>query len=131
MTRVITTTYVNTYRFDFAIEGGTTGAKVLRGPQIPSGCIVTDALIHVDAALTGGTGSHTVSLGSGESATDLQTATARNAEPWASTGAKRATFTATTAPLKMTADRAPTLTINSSALTAGRIRVVLTIMEVI
>jgi hypothetical protein len=131
MARVTTTTWQGTWRYDFASEGGTAGAKTLRGPRLPNGAVVTDALLLVDVALAGGTATDTVSVGSGESATDVQAALARNNALWTGTGAKRVTLTATSAPLRMTADRAPTFTINATALTAGVLRVLLWVVEAV
>jgi hypothetical protein len=73
----------------------------------------------------------TLSLGSGESATDLQAAAARNGAPWSTTGAKRVSLTATTAPIRLTADHTSTLTISGIGLTAGKARLVLSVVEVV
>jgi hypothetical protein len=51
--------------------------------------------------------------------------------PWSTTGAKRATLTATSAPVKLTADRQPNLQVGTAALTAGKLRLVLTVVEVV
>jgi hypothetical protein len=107
--------------YDFAIDGGLVGDIALRGDTLPSGAVVTDVLIHVDTVLTGATA--TVAIKS-EGAADLQSAAAISGAPWSTTGAKRATFTATTAPVKTTADRAITATVGTANLTAGRFRVV-------
>lgn len=114
--------------YDFAVDGGAVSAITLRGDSIPSGAVITDTLLRVTTALTGGTVTDTLSLGS-EGATDLQSAAARNAAPWATTGAKRGTLTATTAPVLTTANRALTFTINGTALTAGAFKAVVWYVE--
>ncbi|MCI0687570.1 MAG: hypothetical protein L0Y54_10090 [Sporichthyaceae bacterium] len=105
--------------YDFATDGGAVSTITLRGDQVPSGAIITDALLHVETALTGGTATDTLQLGS-EGAADIQAAAARNAAPWSTTGAKRVTLTATAAPVKTTAARSLTFGINATALTAGK-----------
>ncbi len=115
--------------YDFAVDGGAAGAITLRGDgRIPSGAVVTDALLRVTAALAGGTVTDTVQIGA-EAAADIQAATARNAAPWTTMGAKRVTLTATSAPVTTTAARDLTLTINGSALTAGALMVVVWYVE--
>lgn len=109
--------------YDFDVDGGAVDTINLRGDSVPSGAIVVDALLQVDTALTGGTGTDTLSLGS-EAATDLQSAAARSGAPWSTTGAKRLTLDATATPVSTTADRALTFTINGTALTAGVFRLV-------
>lgn len=115
--------------YDFAVDGGAVGTISLRGDTIPAGAIIVDALLNVETALTGGTVTDTLSLGS-EAATDLQAAAARNAAPWSTAGAKRVTLTATAAPVKTTAQRNITFTINTSALTAGKFTAVVWYVEV-
>lgn len=115
--------------YDFAVDGGTFGGAItLRGDQIPSGAIIVDALLHVDTALSGGTATDTIQLGS-EAANDIQSAAARNGAPWSTTGAKRVTLTATAAPVKTTAKRALTLTVNASSITAGKFTLVVWYVE--
>jgi hypothetical protein len=114
--------------YDFAVDGGAVSAIALRGDRVPAGAIITDALLNVDTALTGGTVTDTLSLGS-EAATDLATAAARNAAPWATTGAKRVTLTGGTAPVKTTVVRPITFTINATALTAGKFTIVVWYVE--
>jgi hypothetical protein len=114
--------------YDFAVDGGAVSTINLRGDKIPSGAIIVDALINVDTALTGGTATDTVQLGS-EAATDIQAAAARNGAPWATTGAKRLTLTATAAPVKTTALRSLTLTINATVITAGKFTLVVWYLE--
>lgn len=115
--------------YDFAVDGGATTAINLRGSSaIPSGAIITDALLDVETALTGGTATDTVQLNS-EGAADLQSATARNAAPWSAAGVKRVTLDADTAPVKTTAARTIQLKINGSAVTAGKFKLVVWYVE--
>lgn len=111
------------YAYDFAVDGGGTTAIPLRGDAIPSGAIITDALIDVETALTGGTATDTVQLNA-EGTADLQAAAARNAAPWSTTGPKRLTVDADTAPVKTTAARTIALKINATAVTAGKFKLV-------
>lgn len=128
--RFATSSYINTYRYDFATEGGATGTIVLRGPKLPSGAIVTDALIQVDTVPVGAGAS--IALTTGETAADLQAVAAISGAPWSTTGAKRGSaLTAATAPKAMTADRAPALVLSGANLTAGKVRLILTITEVV
>lgn len=118
------------YDYDFAVDGGAVGAIPLRGQQaIPSGAIITEALLNVATALTGGTATDTIQLDS-EAAADLQAAAARNAAPWATTGAKRVTLTAAAAPVKTTAARTPALTVNATAITAGKFSLIVWFVEI-
>jgi hypothetical protein len=107
--------------YDFAVDGGTVGTKQLRGRTIPGTAIIVDAFVSVEVALAGGTGTDTLELRL-ESANDIQTATARNGAPWSTTGIKRVTFTTTTTPLQLTADRQVQFLIAATALTGGRFR---------
>jgi hypothetical protein len=117
--------------YDFAVDGGAVGALTLRGDvAIPSGAIITDALLYVETALAGGTVTDTVSLGS-EAAADIQAAAARNTAPWSTTGAKRVTLTATAAPVRTTAARNLSMTINGTALTAGKFTLVVSYVELV
>jgi hypothetical protein len=99
----------------------------MRGDAIPSGAIVTDALINVDTAVTAGA-SGTIGL-TLEGAADVQTAVVVTGAPWSTTGAKRATYTATTAPVKTTAARSLVAVVGTAAVTAGKFSVVLTYIE--
>lgn len=113
--------------YDFAVDGGTVGDIALRGDKIPSGAIITDVLLHVDTILTSG-GAATVAI-KAESAADLNAADAISGAPWSTTGAKRGDFTATTAPIKTTAERTITATVATAALTAGKFSVLVTYLE--
>lgn len=114
--------------YDFAADGGTVGTITMRGDSIPSGAVIVDSLILVDTVLAGGTVTDTVQIGT-EGAADIQSAAARNAAPWSTTGAKRGSMTATSAPIKTTAKRSITLTINGTALTGGKVRALVTYIE--
>lgn len=116
------------YAYDFAVDGGGTTAIPLRGDAIPSGAIITDALMDVETALTGGTVTDTVQFNA-EGAADLQAAAARNAAPWSTTGPKRLTVDADTAPVKTTAARTVNLKVNATAITAGKFKLVVWYIE--
>lgn len=103
--------------YDFATDGGAVSTITLRGDTIPSGATITDALLNVTTVLTSG-GAATVSLGS-EAAGDIQAAAAISGAPWSTTGAKRVTLTATSAPVRTTAARSLTAVVGTAALTAG------------
>jgi hypothetical protein len=113
--------------YDFATDGGAVGDIALRGEAIPSGAIVTNALIIVDTPPTSG-GSATIAVKI-EGAADIQAAVAYNGAPWSTAGAKRASvLTSTAAPIVTTASRQPTITVGTAALTAGRIKLILVYM---
>lgn len=116
-------------RYNFATDGGAVGTINLRGDQLPAGAVVVNALLIVDTALAGGTGTDTLSLGS-EAAGDIQAAAARSGAPWSTTGAKRVSLTATSSPVTTTAARSLTFAINGTALTAGAFRLVVEYVEV-
>lgn len=113
--------------YSFASEGGAVGDITLRGDSIPSGAVIIDALLHIDTALTSG-GAATVAI-KVESAADINAADAISGAPWSTTGAKRADFTSTTAPVKTTASRNIVATVATAALTAGAFKVLLTYIE--
>lgn len=113
--------------YDFAVDGGAVGDITLRGDSVPSGAIITDALIHVDTVLTSG-GAATVAIKT-EGAADINAADAISGAPWSTTGAKRGDFTATTAPIKTTAARAIVATVGTAALTAGKFSVIVWYVE--
>lgn len=104
--------------YDFAVDGGAIGTIALRGESIPSGAIVINTLIRVLTPVTSG-GAATVAL-QAESAGDVQAAAAVSGAPWSTAGAKRATLTATSAPVITTAPRTPSAVIAAATLTAGK-----------
>ena len=114
--------------YSFATDGGAVGDITLRGDTIPSGAIITDALINVDTALTSG-GSATVAI-KVEGAADINAADAISGAPWSSTGAKRGDFDADTAPVKTTAARSIVATVGTAALTAGKFSVYVEYIEI-
>lgn len=113
--------------YDFAVVGGAVGDITLTGDTIPSGAIVLDAYISVATAVTSG-GAATVAIKL-EGAADINAADAISGAPWSTTGAKRADFTATTAPVKTTAARSIVATVGTAALTAGVFTVVVEFIE--
>lgn len=113
--------------YSFATDGGAVGDIVLRGDSVPSGAVVVDALLRVTTALTSG-GAATVAIKL-ESAADVNAADAISGAPWSTTGAKRADFTSTSAPILTTAARSITATVATAALTAGAFKVLLTYVE--
>jgi hypothetical protein len=113
--------------YEFAQDGGAVGDIVLRGDSIPAGAIIVDALLHVDTALNSG-GSATIAIKT-EGAADINAADAFGGAPWSTTGAKRADFTATSAPVKTTAKRSIVATVGTAALTAGKFTVVVWYVE--
>lgn len=115
--------------YSFATDGGAVGTITLRGDTIPSGAIITDALLHVDTAPTSA-GAATVSVGS-EAAADIQAAAAISGAPWSTAGAKRGSLTATAAPVKTTAARSITIVVGTAALTAGKFSVVVEYVELV
>lgn len=113
--------------YDFATDGGAVGDITLRGNTIPSGAIILDALLHVDTVPTSA-GAATVAV-KVESAADINAADAISGAPWSAAGAKRADLTATTAPVKTTAERSIAITVGTAALTAGAFRVYVKYVE--
>ncbi len=113
--------------YSFAIDGGAVGDIALRGDTIPSGAIITDVLLDVTTVPTSG-GAATIAI-KAQSAADLQAAALLDAAPWSTTGAKRGSLDADTAPVKATAKRTITATVAVAALTAGVFRVVVTYIE--
>jgi hypothetical protein len=113
--------------YDFAVDGGAVGDITLRGDTIPSGAVLLDAYVKVTTALTSG-GSATVAL-KVEGAADVNNADAIDGAPWSTTGAKRADFGATTAPVTTTAARSIKATVGTAALTAGAFTVVVEYIE--
>jgi hypothetical protein len=113
--------------YSFAALGGAVGDITLTGDSIPSGAIILDAYINVTTAVTGGA-SATLAI-KVEGAADVNAADAVTGAPWSTTGAKRADFTATTAPVKTTAARPIVATVGTAALTAGVFTVVVEFIE--
>lgn len=116
------------FYYEFSQDGGAVSSITMRGDAIPSGALVTDAVLHVDTIPTSA-GAATVAL-TLESAADVQAAAAYNGAPYSTTGPKRASaLTATATPLKTTAARSLVAVVAAAALTAGKFSVVLTYIE--
>lgn len=113
--------------YDFAVDGGAVGDITLRGDKIPNGAVIVDALLHVDTVPTSA-GAATIAVKS-EAAADIQAAAAISGAPWSTAGAKRASLTATSAPIKPTAERSIVATVGTAALTAGKFKVVVWYVE--
>lgn len=113
--------------YDFALDGGAVGDITLRGEQLPINAIVVDALLEVDTVLTSA-GAPTVAIKT-EGAADINAADLISGAPWSTTGAKRTDFTATSAPIKITAARDVVATVAVAALTAGKFKVVIYYVE--
>lgn len=113
--------------YSFAVHGGAVGDITLRGDTLPSGAIITDVLLHIDTVPTSG-GAATLAV-KAESAADLAAAAVISGAPWSSVGAKRGTLDADSVPVKTTAARAVKVTVGVAALTAGRLRVIVTYID--
>lgn len=112
--------------YDFAVDGGATGAITLRsapgdvhGNTVPAGAVVTGGYIDVETACLSATG--TISVGV-EGAADLLAATG---QAGLTTGRKSVVPAGTGATsVKTTVARSVTITIATAAFTAGKFRVV-------
>lgn len=114
--------------YDFAVDGGAVSAITLRGDQVPNGARVIDVIGNVETVPTSG-GAATVALHI-NAGTDINAAAAISGAPWSTAGAKRyGAFTATTAPLTLTANRSVVATVATAALTAGKFSVVVFYMQ--
>lgn len=108
--------------YDYSQVGGLVSTVTLRDEsgapvKLPKGALVRDCIIDVVSAIVGG---NTISIGTGQAADDLKGSTAVGSI----TGrvACIPVGTAATA-IKLTADRTPTMTIGTSAITGGKINV--------
>ena len=129
MSRVITSQYTQTYRFDAALDSLVIGTTPLRGPKLPSGAIVTDALLSIDTGMVGAGGSGALTI---QTAADVQAVALFSNAQWNTVATKRASvLTATAAPIKCSADRQPSLVISGGAVTAGVFRLVLYVVEIV
>ena len=108
--------------YSFAKHGGAVGDIVLSGDVLPKGAIVLDTVVKVDTAPDSAAHTATIALKS-EGAGDLQAAKKVEEAPWSTTGVKRGSMTATTAPILTTARRKITATIATQALTKGKFTV--------
>lgn len=115
--------------YSFGVQGGTftTTAITLRGTdgkaaKLPKGAIVRNCVLDFVTAATS-LGSATISVGTGQSASDLKSALAVAS----ATGLVACVPDGTVATaIKLTADRTPTVTIGTASLTAGKLWVVIT-----
>lgn len=116
--------------YDFSVSGGALGVlklPIAKTPAsssqvsatLPKGAIVVGCYIDVITTPTSG-GSATISIGTGQTATDILGATA--IASYTGIVACTPTGSAATA-IKLTADRVPTITIAVAALTAGKFNV--------
>lgn len=108
--------------YSFAKNGGAVGDIVLTGDTIPKGAIVLDTLIKVETAPDSANDTATIAV-KVQSAADLQEAKVISGAPWSTTGAKRGSLDADTAPILTTARRKITATVAVQALTAGKFKV--------
>ncbi len=109
------------YNYDFARDAGAQGSIALtpssgsQGTNLPSGFVVTGAILEIITPPDSSAHLATIALTSGESAGDLKTAAVVSGAPWSTTGLK-----SLTALLKTTASRAPAMVIAVQDLTAGK-----------
>ena len=109
--------------YDFSKLGGTVGTKTLKAVDgadclIPSKAIVIDVLIDVITNPVGATA--TIAVGSGQATNDIKAATAVASFTGLLDGIPVSTAATS---IKMTADRKPSMTIATAALTAGKFNV--------
>lgn len=106
-------------RYDFASDGGATGDITLSTtPKLPSGAVVTEAVIDVTTVPTSA-GAADIALKL-ESAADVNAADAISGAPWSTTGAKRAdALVGADAGVTTTQERDLVATVGTAALTAG------------
>lgn len=107
-------------QYNFADQGGTIGAINLRGEdgksaRLPKGAIIRDCIIDVVTTPVGATA--TIAIGTGQAANDLKAALA--VASYTGLVACVPVGTAASA-IKLTADRTPTMTVATAALTAGK-----------
>ena len=101
----------------------------LRGPKLPNGAIVTDALLSIDTGMMGAGGSGALTI---QSAADVQAVVLFSNAQWNTIAVKRASVLISTAtPIKCSADRQPSLVISGGAVTVGVFRLALTIVEIV
>lgn len=110
--------------YDFSTQGGAIGTVNLLDDlgqkcQLPNKAVIRDVLIDAVTTATGAVGA-TIALSSGQSAADLKGATGFASFTGLLAGIP--VGSAATA-IKLTADRNPTLTIATAALTAGKLNV--------
>ena len=105
--------------YDFATDGGAIGAITLRGPQLPTGAVITGGYLYNTTAITSG-GSATISLGLlTDDVAGIKAATAVGTIGAAGAIALIPVSTAASQSNITTATRDVTMTIAVAALTAG------------
>lgn len=115
--------------YDFADDGGAQGDITLTTtPKIPSGALVTEAIVNTTTAFTSG-GAATVALKL-EGAADVNAADAISGDPWNAAGVFRAdALVGADGGLATTAERDLVMTVGTADLTAGACDVVVEYME--
>ncbi len=112
------------YNYDFARDGGasgtialvlSSGGNAVYGGNLPSGFVVTGAILEIVTPPDSAAHLATIALTSGESAGDLKTAAVVSGAPWSTTGLK-----ALVALLKTTGSVAPAMVVAVQDLTAGK-----------
>ena len=107
------------FTYDFDALGGDAGDITLVGEPIPDDAIVFEGVVDVITALVGAGAS--VALSTSQSANDLISSAAVSGAPWSTTGLKAIVpVGAYDSAIKMTAERAPKITITGADLTAGK-----------
>lgn len=116
------------FTYSFARDGGAVATIPLTGTDpIPSGYVITDALVNVTTILTsGGAAQAAITL---ESANDVQTAAVISGAPYSAVAAKHPTLVSTSQGVKTTAARTPSVVVSVAALTAGAFDVYLTCID--
>lgn len=106
------------FEYDFAVDGGAVGAIALRPDitQLKQGMIVTDIIVHAEAALLGGA-TPTVTFGDG---TDVD---AFLADSYGALDALNDVTRNSDLAVLLGADPALTMTVGVEALTAGKLEV--------
>ncbi len=112
------------YNYDFARDGGasgtialvlSSGGNAVYGGNLPSGFVVTGAILEIITPPDSAAHLATIALTSGESAGDLKTASVVSGAPWSTTGLK-----ALVALLKTTGSVTPAMVVAVQDLTAGK-----------
>jgi hypothetical protein len=110
------------FSYDFAALGGSQGDITLVGEPLPIKAIVFDGCVDVITIPVGAGAS--IAVSTSQSADDLVAAAAISGAPWSTTGIKAMVPVGDAAhAIKMTAERAPKMTISGADLTAGKFNV--------
>lgn len=112
------------FTYDFSVLGGAQGTIVLTqiDGALPDKFVIQNALVDVITPLSSG-GAATASLGTGQSAGDMQAATLVAGAPWSSAGLKATVILLGTiaTQIKTTAARSPVIVIAIADLIAGKL----------